>query len=772
MSLRMQSLATLMVVMWAPLVLVQAADTPAAVDLQPPTRWSEFRSLIQGGAPVLADAKSVPQPVTPELYIRWLQRQALLPEQDLPRRLPRGLGRDASTAYSRLRSLRAALEPTLKQVGAIKPLAGSAEQGADREFMVGENILVAPVVYEDALARRVKFPAGNWQNLFEPVMYEGPGEYVVPSTLIAPAIYLREGATIKARVPADEKELVGDPDAAVSDFSFAPERAVIKNLTVPRYADAIAGTTEITFQRGAGTTGGFNVLYAELPGNTRGRLIPQAVDGAYRFNLSAVRPEPGTPQVFRLNHVENGERTIVHDGQVRWMMPMRLSLEQPEDWVLNQGTRTVFTRVWNRHDTRLPVLIRATPPSGIKVKPEVQDGWLDPNQRLMWKWQVNAEPQGASSYPVRFVLSTKAVYQGEAFAIFSKPLHWVVAGPFAGGDEQAYYLDFGPSWRPEPTAVFMDGEHRRRWEVVPEAHVLKHNGIDFAELLGEHENAAAYAMTKVRSYIEQPAVLKMGSSDTLAAWVNGHKVFERETDRTAAMDQETDRVLLKEGVNVIVAKVAHASGDWRLLLRLTGRKEQFLSGVTDGFEDLALYGPQRPATETLVAPPAPVVWHVSEPIKNPEQNNVEHLGPLDRPVDFSGDWPPKADGVTWRTEPLNVVPGGVVDLGKTFGEQEHVYAYLATTLTVKDATRVRMLVQSADGISLWLNGKRIHYRNRWRDLDHLPELIRGVLEPGENHLLVKLGTRGGDWRMRLKVLNISSVPQRPLGTDLADSTDQ
>jgi hypothetical protein len=762
-----------------PAPVVWASDQPAS--------WQALETLVEAGLSAGLSGQALwgcdvggyrgkPEK---ELYLRWLQLGMFSPLVRLngeSPRVPWAFERDSVQVYEKLLSARLALQPTLAALGkeAVetgRPIMRAMEMvfpnepmfaGEASQYMLGEHILVAPVVKEKILSRKVKFPPGRWQNLFEPIVYEGPAELTVPSTLEIPAVFLREDAKIKARVPADQQELKWDPDAPVRDFSFSSKRAVLRNLTVPRFASLMMRKAEISYELDAGATGKLDINYAKLPNLQRGKAKPAVFGQRFMFELDAPIVDRGTEQKFQIHHVRDGIRYLVHDGLICWMPPLRLTLKQPRDWILGQGTRSVHSTVWNASDYRLPFLVRTYPEPGIEIDPPVIDDWLEPNQSMNLDWQINANLRGAASVPTRFVLTSKADYQMHDTAVFSRPLSWVVAGPFQAAGEVPHYRFFGPSWRSEPEAGFADGQQLRRWEAVPESHVLANCGLNFNELFGPHTNAAAYAMTKIRSFVAQKAVLKLGTDDTLAVWVNGIKLRDREVYRTAEMDQDSISIFLEDGINTIIVKVAQRDSDWRLIARLTADREEFLTGVVDGFDDLEQYAANRPHEQKPINMPAPLTWYISHPLIT----NRNQPGPLDATSSADGHWPPEVDGVEWLDETAGAAYGVALDLSPWGDMGQDSYRYMCTTLSGPDPARLLMYLQTDHNVTLWLNGKQIHSRQGRNRSARVINRIKAALKPGDNRLIVKLGPGGNEHLFRLTVVDDTTAPQRPLGATL------
>ncbi|GHJ39005.1 glycoside hydrolase family 31 protein [Streptomyces sp. TS71-3] len=63
-------------------------------------------------------------------------------------------------------------------------------------FLLGEALLVAPVMEEGARARTVRLPAGRWYDTCTEEAHEGPGQVVVPAPLSRAPVLARAGAVV------------------------------------------------------------------------------------------------------------------------------------------------------------------------------------------------------------------------------------------------------------------------------------------------------------------------------------------------------------------------------------------------------------------------------------------------------------------------------------------------------------------------------------------------------------------------------------------------
>lgn len=175
-----------------------------------------------------------------EVLIRWAQFQAVLPVMQLggndPHHNPWDFTRydqetlDIYRVYAKLHtslfpylynlSANADQAPLVRPVGLQFPDDPAAVE-ADYEFMVGDDLLVAPI-YAGGFSREVHFPEGEWVNWFDPEeVIEGPLTVTREVALDQLPLFVRKGATIPT-IPEDVDTLrpTINPDTVYWD----PER--------------------------------------------------------------------------------------------------------------------------------------------------------------------------------------------------------------------------------------------------------------------------------------------------------------------------------------------------------------------------------------------------------------------------------------------------------------------------------------------------------------------------------------------------------------------
>ncbi|MFI9806716.1 TIM-barrel domain-containing protein [Streptomyces sp. NPDC052301] len=164
---------------------------------------------------------------SPELYLRWFQLGAYLPlfrthaGLRAGRREPWEFGaevlehaRVALLERRRLRPYFVTLAHLARRTGApyVRPLWWRApEDRALRDcedaFLLGDCLLVAPVLDPGADRRAVQLPRGRWYDTVTEAVYEGPAQVLVDAPLSRTPVFARAGAVVPVRADDGGVEL-------------------------------------------------------------------------------------------------------------------------------------------------------------------------------------------------------------------------------------------------------------------------------------------------------------------------------------------------------------------------------------------------------------------------------------------------------------------------------------------------------------------------------------------------------------------------------------
>ncbi len=146
---------------------------------------------------------------------------------------------------------------------------------------------------------------------------------------------------------------------------------------------------------------------------------------------------------------------------------------------------------------------------------------------------------------------------------------WWVAGPYPPKFDWAIDSDGAtdPSQPPPPS-----GSEPRRWQrVATQAHGLVDMTPHLASL---DKNVAGYAMAIVYSAIERQAVLLIGTDDLGRVLLNGRQILD--SNNYTPPGSNAVEVTLKQGRNILVARVVNTVGEHGFYLRIGDKPGDFL----------------------------------------------------------------------------------------------------------------------------------------------------------------------------------------------------
>jgi alpha-glucosidase len=183
-------------------------------------------------------------PTTKELFIRWAEWAALSPLFRLHGSLTAGThtpwSYDQQTVniYEQMVALHLAARPLILRLWRQADLTGipitrplwlgypddptAAQQ--DQEWLLGPDVLVAPVVTQGATSRSVYFPAGCWQQPSTKARFIGPVSRSVPATLAQLPYFFRCGARPFAAPAAPAAGRCPAPRGRLSGVRLGPVR--------------------------------------------------------------------------------------------------------------------------------------------------------------------------------------------------------------------------------------------------------------------------------------------------------------------------------------------------------------------------------------------------------------------------------------------------------------------------------------------------------------------------------------------------------------------
>jgi alpha-glucosidase len=164
---------------------------------------------------------------TPELYLRWLQLGAYLPffrthsADSAGRREPWEFGprvlehaRAAMRERERLMPYLYTLAHLARSTGApyVRPLWWNDPEdrklrGCGDAFLLGDALLVAPVLEQGSDLRSLRLPRGRWYDTATGEAHEGPGQVLLEAPLARIPVLVRSGAVLPVATPDGDVEL-------------------------------------------------------------------------------------------------------------------------------------------------------------------------------------------------------------------------------------------------------------------------------------------------------------------------------------------------------------------------------------------------------------------------------------------------------------------------------------------------------------------------------------------------------------------------------------
>ena len=180
----------------------------------------------------------VSPPTDKELFLRWAELGAYSPWMRAhggflhPVREPWRFDEETVTIYRRLAEDHTRLFPYLYSWAVLASRTGEpivrhpsllwpGEEvwyGVEDEYLLGDALLVAPVVEQGATSREVRFPPGRWRHVTTGVVYE-EGVARVPAPIGQPPVFLRQGEILPTFTEVfDTLEPASDPSVRVGSL--------------------------------------------------------------------------------------------------------------------------------------------------------------------------------------------------------------------------------------------------------------------------------------------------------------------------------------------------------------------------------------------------------------------------------------------------------------------------------------------------------------------------------------------------------------------------
>ncbi len=193
-------------------------------------------------------------PPDKEIFTRWFEQTALSPvmqigtsSNDVAWEFTEENGFDEQMLdwYRRYTSLHLRLWPYLWTLAKNLPLDGrpimrpiglaypDMGQHPDDQYLLGDNLLVAPVMSYGARQKNVILPPGNWIYWWDGSQHQGPGEENMDVPLDTLPLFLRQGAMIPMLRPEIETISTSDYPEEVDSYSNSPGILYVRTAPGP-----------------------------------------------------------------------------------------------------------------------------------------------------------------------------------------------------------------------------------------------------------------------------------------------------------------------------------------------------------------------------------------------------------------------------------------------------------------------------------------------------------------------------------------------------------
>jgi alpha-glucosidase len=201
---------------------------------------------------------------TPELYIRWFQLAAFTPffrlhnAKGLPPREPWTFGKSTLEIVRNIIRFRYRLMPYLYSLAyqsssqglpIIRPTMWADPHNLDTweiddQFLLGDNLLVAPVLNPGQTDRSILLPPGEWIDLWDGTRYNGPGPIMVPTPLDKIPVLVRAGSVIPLQSDKNLELAIYLP----SDINYEQNQALPTSLCYQDAGDGFGDSRQDNFQ--------------------------------------------------------------------------------------------------------------------------------------------------------------------------------------------------------------------------------------------------------------------------------------------------------------------------------------------------------------------------------------------------------------------------------------------------------------------------------------------------------------------------------------------
>ncbi len=155
---------------------------------------------------------------------------------------------------------------------------------------------------------------------------------------------------------------------------------------------------------------------------------------------------------------------------------------------------------------------------------------------------------------------------------------WFVIGPFSNEDWKGHSNVYGPEREINLEAGYAGkGGRQIGWCLL--RNQPWDGYVDLSHFFDGEEWAVAYALCWVETTNPVRAQLRLGSNDSVIAWIGSYRALDRQVARAAKMDEDVVDVELPAGRTPILLKIGQSSLDWGFYFRITDHDGQPLRDI-------------------------------------------------------------------------------------------------------------------------------------------------------------------------------------------------
>jgi len=169
--------------------------------------------------------------------------------------------------------------------------------------------------------------------------------------------------------------------------------------------------------------------------------------------------------------------------------------------------------------------------------------------------------------------------------------NWLIVGPFPNPGERpdcnGFHIDYLKNYGGELNCTPANGMEIKtddgkvvKWQPYQSTDTtVNFFSVENLKLEPSQEKILCYAACWVDSDADKEVELRIGSDDGYKLWVNHKLVSEQNVYRSMEMDQETHKVKLNKGRNLILVKVATDWGEFAFMLRVVNAEGKEVPGI-------------------------------------------------------------------------------------------------------------------------------------------------------------------------------------------------